>query len=411
MTGMKNGSQVALPLARGVGVILLFLVGGRAFADTTPPARGWISIFNQDSSDFTIMHGDEKMNEAGVLEYLDEVIGNGAFTHFFISPNAQIAIFDSKTFSPSWWRFVSTDGKTERPLRAFSPADNCPRRDYMLHTNGVDIVQTYIRGCRAKGVSPWLSMRMNDGHCEGDPEWWGHSRFWVEHPEYRRYGGFNFSHPEVRAHHLAFVRELLDRYDVDGIECDWMRFPIQQRAVDLTETMRGIRQIATAAARRRGHGILVGVRVPTRPDMQLSRGFDPVTWAKEGLFDWLVPCNFHGSVDYDLPLVEWNRILKAVNRNVRVIPGADSGVWTLDEKTGKRSGRRMMTLGEYREWAYRMQSQGAEGVYLFNLFLYREPSYCAPSLEPWHMILKEGLSPAAIRGKERSFPKGWVYEP
>lgn len=281
----------------------------------------------------------------------------------------------------------------------------------MLFTNGVDVVQTYIDGCREKGVSPWLTMRMNDSHHPNNPDWWGHSQFWVEHPEYQRIGGFDFSHPEVRAYHLAFVRELLARYDVDGFECDWMRWPRPQRTQDLTVMMREIRKLVDEFARHRGHRILIGARVSSRPDSARAHAMDVVRWAKEGLVDWIVPCNFFLSVDFELPLAEWKRLVKDANPNVRVIPGADSGVVTMDEKTGKRKTRRLMAITEYREWAYRMSHQGADGVYLFNLFNYIEPGYDVRSIEPWHAILKDGLSPTAICDKPRECPKGWVYEP
>ena len=370
----------------------------------------WVSVFNQDSTNFMITHGDEKMNAAGIREYLDSVIGHGAFTHFFICPNAQTAIFDSKTMSPSWWRLTAKGKYQIRLGNDFLQSEVCPRREYLLHTNGVDIIQVYIDGCRAKGVSPWLSMRMNDGHVPENPQWWGHSQFWVDHPEYRREGGFDFSHPEVRAYHLAFVHELLERYDVDGFECDWMRWPFKQRTDDLTEMMREIRKLVSTAARRRGHEILVGARVSSRPDAARAHAMDVVAWAKEGLVDWVVPCNFFSSADFELPLGEWKRLL--AGSNVRVIPGTDTGVRIGDPVAKKVTiDRRLLTLAEYREWADRMQRQGADGIYFFNLFTYHEPAYHATTTEPWDVIVREGLSPQAIQGKAKSFPQGWIYEP
>ena len=392
--------------------ILLATITAQGAEGANKTGRRWVSIFNQDPTNFTITHGDEKMNAAGIREYLDSVIGHGAFTHFFICPNAQTAIFDSKTMSPNWWR-LTAQGKYQVKLDSdFLQSAVCPQRNYLLHTNGVDIVQVYINGCRAKGVSPWLSMRMNDGHVPENPQWWGHSQFWVDHPEYRREGGFDFSHPEVRAYHLAFVRELLDRYDVDGFECDWMRFPFMQRTDDLTEMMREIRKIVNAAAKHRGHEILVGVRVSSRPAVARARATDTVGWAKEGLVDWVVPCNFFASADFELPLAEWKRLLAEANPKVRVIPGTDTGVRIGDPVAKKVTiDRRLLTLAEYREWADRMQRQGADGIYFFNLFTYHEPAYHATTTEPWDVIVREGLSPQAIQGKAKSFPQGWIYEP
>ena len=59
-----------------------------------------------------------------------------------------------------------------------------------------------------------------------------HSRFWKAHPEYWRVPGsvhayadraLDYAIPAVRENHLRLIAELLDRYDIDGLELDWMR--------------------------------------------------------------------------------------------------------------------------------------------------------------------------------------------
>ena len=108
----------------------------------------------------------------GLREYVHRILGHGAFTHFFICPGAQVTLCDTKTMSPSWWR----TGEPGVPL------NDHMRRNYMMFTNGVDTIQVEIDAIRAHGVSPWLSMRMNDNHNANEPKAWLHSKFWVEHP-------------------------------------------------------------------------------------------------------------------------------------------------------------------------------------------------------------------------------------
>ena len=101
-------------------------------------------------------------------------------------------------------------------------------------TAGLDPYAIWISRCREKRISPWLSMRMNDVHSVDDPSHFLHSTFWREHPEYWRvpHGSaapwvnraLNYAHAAVREHQMSFVRELLERYDADGLELDWMRF-------------------------------------------------------------------------------------------------------------------------------------------------------------------------------------------
>ena len=77
------------------------------------------------------------------------------------------------------------------------------------------------------GGTPKTALTLNE-----DDSHYIHSSFWRKHPEYWRVPGgsswtdraLDYGIPEVREHAMAFVRELLERYDPDGIELDWMRF-------------------------------------------------------------------------------------------------------------------------------------------------------------------------------------------
>ena len=121
-------------------------------------------------------------------------------------------------------------GKQDPPTgRAISFVNNAR----ILHERGLDPYAVWIARAREKGISPWLSMRMNDVHNAPNRKDYQHSTFWVEHPEYHRGPpdskhwqdrALDYGIPEVREHAMSFIRELLERYDPDGIELDWMRF-------------------------------------------------------------------------------------------------------------------------------------------------------------------------------------------
>ena len=373
-----------------------------------------VLVFNEDDSHIFQLP-DEKMTEAGLLEYLDGVTASGAVTHFFMCPNAMRANFDSKAFEPIWKAM-------EEPGRK----PGWGRKAKMLHDRGVDPYAVWVKGCRGRGVSPWISMRMNDVHSVHDPSFCSLSTFWLGHPEFRRdpkatvkNGGqwtswaLDYSHPEVRAYSLGFVKELLERYDVDGIECDWMRFPehlppgrAREFSTCLDEFMREVRREANLAAKQRGHSILVGARVDSDPRAALARGTDAFQWAREGSVDWIVPCNFFATVDFELPYAEWRRQMDACNPKVSIVPGADSGLLI----PGKGWNRRLLTLDEYYGWAERLHEQGANGFYLFNLFQH------SPTGSVWTSILKDGFSADVLKTRPKSIPAGvkrecaWAFE-
>lgn len=323
-----------------------------------------ILVFNEDDSHFFSGKTTRQLLQA----YIDQLAERSGTTHFFMCPNAMRANFDSKTFEPVWKSLDEPGVKASSWARALK----------RLHDEGIDPYAVWIRRCREKGIRPWISMRMNDVHGVTDPSYCSLSTFWRQNPQFRRvpdsksrdwsHYAFDFSHKEVRDHHLAFVRELFARYDMDGFETDWLRFfwhltpgkAREQRDV-LTAFMREVRQIARDAAARRGHPILVGARVASTPELAQALGTDAIVWAKEGLVDWLVPCNFWTSVDFDLPIDRWQQDVGSVNPAVTVIPGLDIGMRMYRK-------RRPLTAAECRGWAELQYARGAKGVYLFNFF-------------------------------------------
>ena len=351
-----------LPLACGC-----LVASARADGDLSLSATASgkpILVFNEDDSHFF----DANASRETLLSYIDKLAAYGQVTHFFMCPNAMRANFDSKTFEPVW---KSMD---EPGVKATGKVLSLKR----LHDSGVDPYAVWIGRCRERGIQPWISMRMNDVHGVTDPSYCSLSTFWRQHPELRRVPGskssdwshyaFDFSHREVREHHLAFVKELFDRYDMDGFEADWLRFywhltPGKEREQSryLTEFMREVRKIARTAEARRGHGILVGARVASAPKLALSLGTDAIAWAREGLVDWIVPCNFFTTVDFDLPIDDWQRQVAAANPAARVLPGLDVGVRLFRN-------RRMLTSAECRGWSELQYARGAKGIYLFNYF-------------------------------------------
>ena len=359
---------------------------------------GSILVFNQDDS--------QLMNEPRSREFLREYVDTvcrGPVTHFFMCPNAMRCNIPSDVFEPHWMALE------EQPELAARKSGKAWALKTMFDT-GVDPYAIWAERCREKGVSPWLTMRMNDVHSVDDPKYGGLSRFWKAHPEFRRnpsaplkkWGdhAFDYAHAEVRAHHLAFVRTCLARYDVDGFEADWMRFPVclrqgreREDAHFITDFMREVRKLADAAAVRLGHPVKVGVRVPTDPDGALAMGLDVDGWAKERLVDWIVPCNFLATADMLLPYAEWMRRIRAVNPSVTIVPGTDC----FAVKEGGGGLMQALTAAEYRGFADSVSGEGAPGVYLFNLFVPPKAT------SAWDAMLSEGLSPEAVAKRDRSY--------
>lgn len=357
---------------------------GRAVA----PLRGAL-ILNEDNSHFFSSRAETDMTLAGVEAFVDGYAGSKV-THLFLSPNAMRASFRSRTREAIW-----------DPAGGVEPKGRWPQNAKKLHEAGIDPYAVWIRRSREKGLSPWLSMRMNDVHDVNDPAHFMHSEFWRAHPELRRAPdagpvpwvnrALNYAHAAVREHNLAFARELLERYDPDGLELDWMRFghhltPGREREEGkiLAAFVREVRALTAQHAARRGHPVLLGVRVPAHPDAAAGLGMDALAWAREGLVDLIVPCPFFSTTDFDIPLELWRERLGADLARVALIPAVEHNAraWP----TGKTVANDLAAL---RGFAASGWARGADSMYLFN---WMDSETRPVSAEDYRALLHTGLA-------------------
>ncbi len=301
-------------------------------------SRPFLGI-NEDNDRYLLAAAKDPaaLTEAGIRDYFDSVAAGGAVTHFFMCVNGQRTSYGSKVWEPIWL------GVNDRNEHGFTNNAWCVNAK-ILHDRGIDPWRIWCARAREKGISPWISMRMNDGHyADFDYKVHRNETFWWEHRElWRNPAGpymcdrvFDFSKPAVRDHALALVKEILGRWDCDGLELDWLRQVhclspgrgvARSQSGVLTEFIRDCRREAEAASRRLGHHVGISVRVPTFREGVIEWGFDVETWAREGLVDLVVVCNAYNTPDYNMDLPGWKRTIAAANPKVKVVPGTDIGI-------------------------------------------------------------------------------------
>lgn len=361
-------------------------------------------VVNLDNDSYFLGGADSPAyTEDGIRRYLDEIVAGGAMTHLVMCVSGQRVNFDSKTWEPIW-EGVNDPGPdgitTNHPWCA-----NLRR----LHERGIDPYRIWIGRAREKGVSPWLSLRMNDHHNKaGVKSFYRNERRFYLRPDLKRdlsgeaaYGElFDYAKDEVRRHAFDLVREVLDRYDPDGLELDWMRSPglltpgrERELAGVLTEFMRDVRKIADAAGLRRNRRIRIAVRVPWSIDCALGYGMDVIRWVADGSVDAMAVCNFFLSQDFALDISGWVRAVHAVNPAVVVLPGCDmlpcaSPNWTC---TFQEVGADRALLDA---WAS-IWSGRADGHYLFNALYLAEPARKA--------VLSGALTPVSLARNRRRY--------
>ncbi len=177
----------------------------------------------------------------------------------------------------------------------------------------------------------------------------------VEHAIRR---GVDYKFPVVRDHMEAVVCELFERFDVDGVELDYMRHPAFFRVEEglacgylMTEFLGRIRRRLDAECSRRGRRVELLVRVP--PTLTDSRrlGLDVERWIGDGLVDAVAAGG--GFIPFETPIEEF--VAAAEGTDCRVYGSLEALRPCLDE-------------GALRALAARWWDAGVDGLYLFNYY-------------------------------------------
>ena len=368
------------------------VLASAAFAAGRP-----IVAVNEDNDHYFTTRGEEGMTVGALEAYIDRMAG-GKVTHFFMCPSGQRPSYDSKVWEPIWTGLEEPGGATSR----------WGRNAKLLRDRGVDIYAVWIRRCRERGISPWLSPRMNDAH-NADCEWpIRNTTFWRTrtdlHCNTNRFGRgvLNFAYDEVQDYTFALVREQLDRYDPDGMELDFMRFSsyfphdiASNCTHHLDRFVKRVRDYVDLKSRERGHRVRLGVRVATRPQVARARGMDVGKWVREGWVDVVCASDGWRTPDYNMQAAEWRSWFGEAAGRVTLLAGCDHGV------TAYSWNRTNMTPGFYAGFADVVWGNGFDGVYLFNaIYLDRVlGTVCA-----------KGLFPEDLPAYRRRYPVSFLAE-
>lgn len=385
---------------------------GAGTAQTSRPLRKGATmtgvIFNQDCTQTYYQTPPEEMRPE-VFDKLVDGLAAAGITAFLVNTQSQRTNYASKVWETFWDGF-DPDGPDDQPFLApVQPERRAPYRRMLtnmlsLYQQGCDPIERQIARCRRNGIAPWVSLRMNDLHDCDIPESPMLSSFFKSHPEWRRVPyrttswmdrALDYGRAEVRAHYMKLIRETAARWDIDGIELDFMRFPYHFRVGHereggelLTAWLERVRGHLDRWEQRRGHAIQLGVRVPSHPDTARDLGLDAVEWAHRGIVDLVVATPFWATAEFDMPVDLWRDLLD--DSEVTLAAGLEVRVQPYPGGPVVMSSPQMA-----RAIAASAFDRGADAVYLFNYFEghWPEPTYT--------QTLRELASPQTLRGKDR----------
>ncbi|MBN2314603.1 MAG: hypothetical protein JXM79_11785, partial [Sedimentisphaerales bacterium] len=275
----------------------------------------------------------------------------------------------------------------------------------LMKQRQIDCLKIMTDFCHEHGKEIFWSMRMNDTH-DSDPQRSDLMSQWKkDHPEFLvgslddrynlpygngRWSSVNYGLQEVRDKVYRILSEICRRYDVDGIELDFLRHPIlfkehvwgqpvsrEHRDV-LTGLIRRIRQMTEREGLRRNRPFLVAIRVPDSTGFCRAIGIDLEQWLEEGLIDIVTG---GGSRRYE----PWENLVKlGKTYHVPVYACFEEGRLRRITET-----KNEINLPVWRGEALNAWRAGVNGVYTFNLF------------DPTNRLFREIGDPKLLEGLER----------
>ena len=330
-------------------------------------------IFNDDS--YETSRKDADTPEGFLCRRLQPLVGTHVDTISFsvLGGWGDAPIYDSEVQPifgdahggpPNVW-----SGYTARNVRA-------------LIRSGKDALQVAIDFAHKNEMELFASMRMNDCHDSFLPPLitlWkkAHPELLVDrgdvpqnkdaHPLGLYVTAQDYSHKEVRDRKFEIIEEVCHRYDVDGVDLNFIRHPMffsrgmrgEPASDDETEIMtnflRRIRKFTDERAMRRGRPILLAAIVPDNFRLARNIGLDVKTWIKNDLIDIVIPGL--GYAPFSLPVREFTDYADAYG--VKVYPCINRKAPQQVDVAHVADGFRGVAANWYRA--------GADGIFFWNL--------------------------------------------
>jgi hypothetical protein len=290
-------------------------------------------------------------------------------------------------------------------------------REFILAGN--DLIRLSLERARHDGIAFFLTWRMNESHGVSEPGNPGNSQFWREHPELRIGGAgpfgwceeaaLCFANGAVRDYQFGFIEELCSRYDIDGLELDFLRFPyffrssmpFAEKAPIMTGFIRRVRAMLDAQGKR----IPICARVHNRLDLAQATGLDIGTWLDEGLVQMLNVSPFYVThPDSDIEGYRQAFPDAVLFAEMTQCMTYGKSIELSVEQSRKTTPEVLQAL------AHSFLERGADGISLFNFAYYRDYSFGNPDkldrFEPPYEALRGIASREVLAGRPKHYYAG-----
>jgi len=347
-------------------------------------------IFNNDGGD--VLYGAEHTPQALLDVRTSGLAGTQVDSLYYTSRSSGFGLFTHNTQVGEI--FTSTGGRYSNNMTAD------------LIAQGTAVLKVMSTFARANNMEMIWSMRMNDTHdASGDQYLYAFPHLKVDHPEwlmgtitnhpaYGAWSAVDYGVAEVRSLALAYVEEVCQNYDIDGVELDFFRHPFffrshtsggkatQADRDQMTQLLRDIRTMTEEVGLQRGSPILLSIRIPDSMGYCRDIGLDVPRWLQEGLVDTMaVSCYFRAE--------EWSASV-ALGHQYDVPVYASLS----ESRMSGEAGVIRKSYDSYMARASAAWQEGVDGIYMFN--------YTDDDSPLWNAV----GSPATLEGVNKVYTTG-----
>ena len=320
------------------------------------------------------MDKDDEDYERAIREYV-RGYDKESISDLFLCCFCQTSIYPPK--SRPWWASKYYQKEENGEAVDYTGLDRIKHMVDMYGALKDDPYDIMMDEARKMGISPYISVRMNDGHHSGMKTSFLHddyyykaknSGWFLDDKKFGEVGLYytdhlNYEIEAARESMYDYFIETVDRYDADGFELDFMRSPWCFDYIAnpncheiITDFIARVSAHVKKKSEERGRNIKLILRVPTDPNFAKTFGFDVLTLAKRGLIDIVIPSTYWHLTESALPVAEWKKLLS----------GTATELWAcLEIQLIQPYRQRPETL---RGFAKRYYDLGADKVYMFNYF-------------------------------------------
>ena len=396
-------------LLQTAALLLAAITAAGGESKTTARARRILYNLDGDSC-MTLKAGRQgpgPMTAADLTNIVSELTGPGSQVDtLLVCVNAQVMYYPTKA--------GTLRGTLSAPAeRAQWPAHERQRFANMqaFFEAGLDPYAVILGEARRRGLEAMITFRMNDAHGND----FLRTAFWRDHPEFRLgNGALDFAHDSVRDYVFRLIEEAVQRYDCDGLELDFQRFPTffkggtaDENTPKINTLVERVRRMLDVEGNRRGRRLVLAARAPSDYGREVptyeqarssAKACDPAEWARRGWIDFLTVSEFLFTTE-TLDLKSWRQHVPGVPLYAAIQP----------ERKPSSSGQRCefgLGAAGYRRYARQRWADGADGIYLFNFFTAREwPEPIEPPFEVLAQIGDPKTLAAANPGQPAADPR------